>query len=372
MNYEVRLLTPRRRSTRKLPGRLNMLISAFNNLIEIRDLHFGDSRIHDLRDIDVFLQTDQTQSLPRKLGLRKALIIYDIIPYALEWDYLWSYKTARRIYGYPRKAAFRCTVRRWLYAYKIKVNSHKADTLLSISDQTKKDFVDLLRVPSKKIVVTPLGVTTPKSNEINDTDIRFKRFKETVWGYIKQPINLSQYGPFVLFIGGADKRRKLEDLVTAFNNIRSQGYKLNLVLAGDSMQGPANISTEEIQYALKTSSYKDDIIFLGFVNDAERDWLYKNAVAFIFPSRYEGFGLPILEAMIHKCPVISYKNKATQEVAGDKIIYVGNSLEIEQSIIEVLGMDENKKKEVVNAAFEHAKKYSWEKTSSTIMDKLSI
>src|SRR5436190_305364 len=86
------------------------------------------------------------------------------------------------------------------------------------------------------------------------------------------------YGPtkpaYLLFVGGADRRRKLEDLVTAFNQLRAQGHELKLILAGDTMQGPANVATEEIQYALKTSSYLKDIIFMGFANDATRDWLY--------------------------------------------------------------------------------------------------
>jgi len=369
LNYSVRQIKPSKKSRLKLPGRLNMLISVYNNLIEIRDLYFGDSRIAQLNDLDVFLQMDQTQSLPRKRRLKKILIIYDIIPYSVEWDYLWSYKTARRKRGFSRKAALRVVVRRWLYAFKIKINIRRADRLLAISEQTKQDFKRDLNYADKKINVQPLGVNPPTSDPHGESR-QLHQYKKTSWGYMERLLMLSSDTPFVLFVGGADRRRKLEDLVTAFNRLRAQGKELKLVLAGDSMQGPANVATEEIQYALKTSSYLDDIIFMGFVNDDERDWLYKNALAFVFPSRYEGFGLPVLEAMIHSCPVISYKNGATQEVAEDLPIYVDNAIELGDAILKLMESSKAERDELRRAGVKHAQKYSWQKTASQVLSTL--
>lgn len=369
LDYEVRELRGRRRFTYKLPGRLGLLNSVLNQLVEIRDLYFGDSRIPTLKNVDIFLQTDQSQSLPRRGRTKKALILYDVIPYALEWEYLWSYKTARLNHGFSRKAAFRCAVRRKLYAHKLRINVRRAKILLSISEQTKSDFVRLLSTSTKKIFVTPLGVSTPSLQKTGNQDLH--HYVKTGWGYVAHPLILDPKIPFLFFVGGADKRRKLQDLITAFNNLRAQGYELKLILSGDSMRGPENIATEQIQTALKDSSYIDDIIFMGFVDDAGRDWLYKNALAFVFPSRYEGFGLPVLEALIHGCPVISYLNGATLEAAGNAPIYVKDTEGLLLAVLEHLSATPKQKEILGKKGIAQAQKYDWVKTSRQIFTILS-
>ncbi len=367
MDYEVRYIKPRRKFSRNLPGRLSLLVSTLNVLVELWDLSFGDSRIKNLGDVDVFLQTDQSQSLPHKRGMRKVLVAYDIIPYTLEWDYLWTYQTARETYGYSRKASFRCAVRRKLYALKLRLNIRRASLLLAISEATKQDFVANFKIKHDRIVVTPLGTSPP--SQVSKA-VKLRRYKKTSWGYSSYNFTLDTSVPFVLFVGGADKRRKLQDLVTAFNNLRAQGVKLNLVLAGDSMQGPETIATEEIQGALKTSSYLDDIIFLGFVDDSTRSWLYEKALAYVFPSRYEGFGLPVLEAFMHHCPVICYENSAVREVAGSAPLYVADSEELSDKIHFLLDSKSQDLEKIKAKGFKQAQKYDWAKTSARIFDLL--
>ena len=368
LSFETRYLKSRRRFSRKYPGKLWLINSISNQLVELRDMYFGDSRVSSLKGVDVFLQTDQSQSLPRRGRTKKALIIYDIIPYALEWEYLWSYRTARRIQGFSRKASLRCLARRWLYAHKLRVNARRAKLLLSISEQTKIDFVELLSTPAKKINVSPLGVTTPSSDE--DGVPKLKQYVTTSWGHVQRTLVINPDIPFLLFVGGADKRRKLQDLITAFNNLRGQGHNLKLVLTGDSMKGPEAIATEEVQTALKNSSYLEDIIFMGFVDDQTRDWLYKNARAFVFPSKYEGFGLPVLEAMAHECPVISYRNSATYEVAGDFPLYVNDVHELASAVIRLLRAGDKDIDAIRQKNLEHVKKYSWHKTAGHIISIL--
>ena len=194
-----------------------------------------------------------------------------------------------------------------------------------------------------------------------------ERYRKTSWGYSKKPLVLYSAVPFILFVGGADRRRKLQDLVTAFNHLRAEGLKLKLVLAGDSMQGPRNIATEEIQSALVSSSYRSDIIFMGFIDNYTRDWLYKHALVFAFPSRYEGFGLPVLEAMIHGCPVISYNNEATKEVAHYEPLYVNDANEIAESVRALMALNKKQLSEVHSRNIEHAKTFSWQKTSKQML-----
>lgn len=369
LNYEVRDLSNRRRISRKLPGRLNLFISALNQLIELKDLYLGDSRIKDLRGVDFFLQTDQSERLPRrKWGMKRGLIIYDIIPYVLEWDYLWSWKTAR-IHGFSRKAALRVYARRWLYAHKIKRNARSANILFSISEHTKQDFIKHLGIKGKKISVTQLGVNMPSDSA--PAKPALKRYVETGWGYLPREFKLDSNTKFMLYIGGADRRRRLDDLVAAFNTLRAQGQDFKLILAGDSMQGPEGIATEEIQYALKTSSYKDDIIFMGFVDDETRNWLYGNARAFVFPSKYEGFGLPVLEAMSHGTPVICYKNGAVEEVAANCPSYAGDILALADTMKRYLDAPEKTLASEGKRNIAQVRKWPWSETSKKIIGTIA-
>lgn len=129
-------------------------------------------------------------------------------------------------------------------------------------------------------------------------------------------------GPFVLFVGGADDRRRIDWLVSAFNDLRARGTRCRLVLAGDTFTTVEGIGSEAARRAVAASSYGEDICLLGYVGSAERDWLYRHAEVFAFPSEMEGFGLPVLEALAHGCPVVTFPNSSLPEVAGPNALLV--------------------------------------------------
>jgi len=367
VSYEVRNIKPSKGFSKRLPGKLGIFTGIANQLLEIRDLHLGDSRISDFDDIDYFLQTDQSRNLPKRhRGTNMGLILYDIIPYVLEWDYLWSYKVAR-IKGYSRKGAARRHAHRMLYGYKLKVNTRRANQLFAISECTKKDFVKYLGVNGKKITVTPLGINMPQHN-IQQEQITY--YENGSWGYLPKRIETSLIKPFVLYVGGADERRKLNELVSAFNILRARGMDINLVLSGDSMQGPDNIATDSIRKSLKASSYLEDIYFVGFTDDKTRDWLYANCLCFVFPSRYEGFGLPVLEAMAHGTPVICYDNSATREVAGWLPIYTNDARSLATEIVRMHSITKQELNKIKSRNIAHARKSKWQETSSDILKKI--
>jgi len=137
------------------------------------------------------------------------------------------------------------------------------------------------------------------------------------------------------------------------------------------MLGPNAITNTEIQNSLKNSSYLDDIIFMGFIDDKTRDWLYKYALASVFPSKYEGFGLPVLEAMAYGCPVISYDNAATREVAGEAPIYAQNVYELLENIEKLLSLSEEQIKKLQAKGKTQAKKYNWSNTSAKILSAIT-
>lgn len=373
MNYEVRYLEPKNARSGAEKSLLSarwrhLLRSASRQLFELKDRYIGNSMVKDCSGIDVFIQPDQSASLPRgRRGMKKALIIYDIIPYVLEWEYLWSYGTAR-LRGFSRKAALRCAARRWFYIKKLRVNSRRADTLLAISQVTKDDFVSYASAKAKKIKVIHLGVPNQKTMT---EEVSLQRYHKSSWGYLAKDFNLDPKTPFILYVGGADRRRRIDELITAFNNLRGEGIDLKLVLSGDTMQGPENIATQEIQGALKASSYLDDIIFTGFTSDEVKNYLYKNCLAFVYPSTYEGFGLPVLEAMDHGCPVICYPNQAVKEVAGDLPIYAQNHDDLYKDIKQLLVMPAKERKAMGRKNVAHAQKFSWAKTAKEIIEAIS-
>jgi glycosyltransferase involved in cell wall biosynthesis len=368
VQYEIRELKPTKRLPYPLPWRLNLPLAVINRCLNWKAFYFATSRIKSIKDIDVFLQADQNQPLPSGLRCKKVLIIYDLIPQILEWDYLNKYKTSR-LYGKSRTKASIRSVQRMLITRKLRKNTQKANKLLAISEHTKKDFVNYFKLPESKITVTPLGADAPIT--VDDSKIKFYEYKKTGWGYAKKPITFDPEIPFLLFVGGVDRRRKLQDLVAAFNNLRAQGYKLKLVLVGDILLGPKAVTTPEIRQALKDSSYLEDIVFMGFASDQVKDWLFRHALAFVFPSRYEGFGLPVLEAMMRECPVISYRNDATSEVAGSAPLYTDSFKGIFDATVELLSYDHKQLTALRKRGLATTKQYDWDKTSAKMFKALS-
>jgi len=361
LSYEIRVIKSKKRALGKLPRQLHQIVGILNSILDLRDYYLGDSRISKLKDIDIFMQFDQSQSLPKKWGMKTVLILYDIIPYVLEWDYLISFKTAKHS-NHSFKGSVKLQLQRYLYMKKLRINVKHAKYLVAISEATKQDFIRYTRVKPKKIKVVPLGITLPTVGDRNPP-IKILQYLRNSWGYIKRPINFDE--PYLLFVGGTDSRRKLEDLIAAFNLIRARGHKIKLVLVGDIMLGPEAITNQVLRKALKSSSYLDDIVFMGFVDDAIRNWLYKNALVFVFPSVYEGFGLPVLEAMSYGTLVLSRNNQATMEVAENTILYVDDFMEMADKIISVI-KDPNGHKSLTEKALKQVKRFTWDKTAEGI------
>jgi len=364
MDVEVRGVHEASKIT--LPGRLHIFGRLLNGITTIYRLHAGDPRISDTHDLDSLLQFDQSQSLPkRRTGLTRAVILYDLIQIILEADYLSGYKSSRRK-GHSRKGSLLASASRWRYIHQVKTVAKKADKLFAISEQTKHDYVKYLGIKPEHIQVVYLGVDTRKA-ALPKENPAFNHYTDNNWGYFPEPVTLTKR-PFILFVGGADARRKLGHVVTAFNHLRACGNQLDLVLAGDIMQGPKNIPDSSLRKQLEESSYRNDIQFLGFVSDTQREWLYDKALCFVYPSMYEGFGLPVLEAMQHGTPVITYANSSLKEIGGDAALYATGALDIADKIS--LLKDSELTKEYSDKGRQQAAKFTWDKTAKTIVKQL--
>lgn len=322
----------------------------------------GTHRISNVEDLDVFLQFEQDIIPPS--GVSTAVIAYDLIPYIMESDYLWNYSTARNKHNYSRRGAFKAHMKRSLYLRNIERVMDRATSIIAISEHTKNDFVRILKIKSEKMTICHLGVSDETiSTRKKPTDIT--RYISTLWGDIEKKTVLPAT-PFLLYVGGADSRRKLSDLVNAYNLLRAQGHKVNLVLAGDTMFGPNSMPNKEAKRSILESSYLDNIYMLGYVSEETRDWLFQNAIAFVYPSRYEGFGLPVLEAMRYGTPVITYEAGSIKEIVGDKAQYANSFRAIAQEAIKLLDNPPSEQVKKDNARY--ANQFTWSKTAQHIME----
>ncbi len=364
VTYELRDLRPPKNLAIKLPGIIGKVINiGLRNWQILLRLWFGDRRITKLKDVDYFLQFDQHQCLPARRKVRSAILVYDIIPYILESDYLWSYATSR-LRGCSRKGALRNALRRRRYRTNTKSILRKSYKIIAISEHTKRDLVKYISINPKRICVCLLGVNlNPEVKTVKQPSL--KRYVASSWGYIPKKISLDK-DEFLLFVGGADPRRKLVELVAAFNNLRARGHNLKLVLVGDTMYGAFDVPNIELQHYLKNTSYVDDIYFLGFVTNDQRDWLFSRALVFIYPSVYEGFGLPVLEAMQYGTPVITYNNSSIKEVADNAVLYGHDYLSIIEQVIELSSNAELRKK-YVQLGLKQSAKFNWSATAKAIL-----
>ncbi len=224
--------------------------------------------------------------------------------------------------------------------------ARQADKIICVSNSTKNDLIDIYGVPENKVKIIYSGV----GNE----------FKKLVIGHwtlvIKNKYNLPD--KFILYFGTIEPRKNLIGLIRAYEILREE-YKINeykLVIAGN--RGWLH---KEIFEAAKKSLYKQDIKFSGFVEPQDKVYLYNLASLFVYPSFFEGFGFPPLEAMSCGVPVICSNTSSFPEVAGGAALMVDpyNRSEIAWAMKEILS-DEKLKESLIQKGLVHVQKFSWD------------
>ena len=169
--------------------------------------------------------------------------------------------------------------------------------------------------------------------------------------------------PFLLSVGRIEAKKNTARVVQAFNKLKSNHQSsisnLQLVLVGGKGHGHEDVLRE-----IGRSPYKDDIILPGFVSDEDLPYIMNDAVVFVFPSLYEGFGIPILEAFACGTPVVTSSITSCKEVAGDAAVLV-DPLEVEDI---VSGIEQAMSREHVQKGLERVKAFSWENTVKPTLD----
>ena len=328
-------------------------INSFDSLLNIPRLIFH--RFGPLRKLkpDVFVQFDFMLGLPRWRGIRKVMIGYDLIPLIMRNDYLpgvrhaWNHTSGKKqkIKAIMRSLYYQ--FRHWLHYRTYK----RADKIVCISEASSESFHKLLGIQKSRLAVSHLA---PVSFDVTPDDTVAKKIGK----------------PYIFYIGGTDVRKSLKDIVHSYNIARGRGEDIALVLAGNEFREVDNVPDIKGRNAILYSPYRNDIHLVGFVNDSEKVGLYTHARAFAFASTFEGFGLPVVEAMAASCPVISYNNSSIPEVAGDavRLVKTGDIVDLACGIIEL--SDQKLREQRITDGVNQAKKFNWNRHVDTLVSFL--
>jgi len=221
----------------------------------------------------------------------------------------------------------------------------RADKIIAVSESTKNDLQNIFNISSDNITVIYSGVETE----------RFQKIDQAKLEDIKRQYHLEK--PFYLYLGNVEKRKNIEGLIKAWQLLRKrQQTNYQLVIAGRMMQ--KNLQEKYPQ-----------VNFTGYVMDEDKPYLYHLAKAFVYPSFYEGFGLPVLEAMAAGCPVITSFSTALPEIASDSVLLVDpyNIEEISCAMHQLI-TDKELSQNLINKAKSLVLQYTWKKTAQVTLN----
>ncbi len=220
-----------------------------------------------------------------------------------------------------------------------------ARAILTISEFSKRAIMEAYSVPEKAVIVTYPGLSMPK-NQLS----------------LNAPVS-----DYVLSVGTLQPRKNFVRLIEAFSMIASKYPALSLVIVGKK-----GWLYEEILEAPKKHGVVGRVKFLDFVADSDLSSLYKNAKVFALPSLYEGFGLPVLEAMSYGMPVVVSNVSSLPEIAGEAGIYVDpeNTESIANGLIEALTEKGDAAKKRAQKTASQVKKFTWEKAAKQTLEVL--
>jgi glycosyltransferase involved in cell wall biosynthesis len=223
----------------------------------------------------------------------------------------------------------------------------RADAIIAVSECTKRDALRLYDIPPEKITVI-YEAADPALQPVNDQN----QLAEMRARYAKAQ-------PYILFVGTIEPRKNIPALIDALKILRARGLTHRLLIAGRKGWLYENIFAHARQ-----SGIADQIDFLNYVPDADLAALYSACEAFVFPSLYEGFGLPPLEAMACGAPVVCSNTSSLPEVVGDAALLVNPHAanEIADAIERVL-TNPALRDELRAKGLAHAQKFSWERTA---------
>ncbi len=277
---------------------------------------------------DVFFSPDGF--VPLKLKARKVSIIHDVAFHRYPE------------YFVPRIRNF---YKNWMPAY-LKHTDH----IITVSQFSKNELIAAYKIPPEKISVVYNGVSSGYSPMATD---KIQLFRDQHTGG----------KPYFFYLGAIHPRKNVVTLVRAFEQFKSMNPgDHQLVIAGR-----ASWDADDVFKSVEQSKWKNDIHMPGFIDrDNTKSWMAA-AHALVYPSLYEGFGLPLLEAMASDVPVISSNASSLPEVGGDAALYF-NPLDVEQLAhhMSSVSLNEKVREDMIMKGFDQVKKFSWDKAADEV------
>ena len=229
-------------------------------------------------------------------------------------------------------------------------DTKKASHFLVPSNYTKNDLIKLLNIPEKKITVIYHG------------------FDIDLYKSMRQNHHISKkFQPYIFYLGRLEAKKNLVNLVKAFDNLQNYGLQsTKLILAGK----PGH-RYKEIEKEIEDRGLRKKIIELGYVKEKDLPFWFSNAVALVFPSFLEGFGLPIIEAQACGCPVLAADSSSLPEIAGDCALYFNpkDEKDMAKKISEVL-KNENLRQDLIKKGFTNIRRFSWKNSAEKTLKVL--
>lgn len=294
---------------------------------------------------DVFLSLYQCPTVFSKNGISEHLmIVHDIIP-KLFPGYLGNFR---------KKLYWKLTER----------GIGNADKIITVSKKTEKDLIRHLDIDSKKITVSYIATDEIYNKEVSEEE------NARVMG---------KYGlsrGYIYTGGGLEMRKNVEGTIRAYKILLDQSMdrfaKLNeippLVISGKLMPEMAPMVTD-VEALVKSMGIEDKVKLLGFVSQEDLPALYRNSQMFCYPSFYEGFGLPVLEAMCQGVPVVTAKSSSLPEVGGDGVLYCDPSdIEEMSRVMKKILTDENLRKTLSEKGKKRSGYFSWDNFTQKILN----
>lgn len=231
----------------------------------------------------------------------------------------------------------------WSTKYAVK----HAGKIIVPSEATKEDLIKLFNCPLDKIEVIYHGYKAPKKINVKEVPEYLKSF-----GF---SFGENRF-PYIFFVGRLESKKNLSNLIEAFKIFSESKPEFRLILAGKR-----GVGWDEIFRTVKKLDLIDKIIMPGYIDEIEKAYLYENCSLFAFPSLYEGFGLPLLEAFSYGKPVLTSHVSCLPEIAKDAAIYVDpfDPADIARGLEKVID-DEAYAKKLIEAGEKRLKHFSWE------------
>jgi len=291
------------------------------------DLRFATrmitNNLHQFTELDWFITSDWIE-LP--MPIKKATIVHDLV-----------------FKKYPQtvhKTILRAQMTRFKYL------TNESKIIFTDSQATTNDLRQEYNIDSSRTVINYPGVEVTKLRSNAQQIDHLEKFDITK--------------PYILSVGKQEPRKNIQKLITVFQKMAKPTQSLQLIIVGPEGW---NMPDEKSNDAIK---------FIGYVSGEELATLYANALCFAYPSIYEGFGYPIIEAMKYGCPVATSNTSSIPEVAGDAAVFFDpHSEQSIQSVLEQLTGSEKLRAELVEKGLLQAQKFTWKSYYNTLITSLN-